>query len=191
MRLPPSPRIDCVSKLVLASLGVVCQKVLFACHWDVAASLHHPGHLWGHCQGILWQRPTAQWKCLCHIRLLLMKQCLQASLLQYYSWADQASAPWSGKRFGHGAKQNGGKTSANHIVMRLPPSARIDCVSKLVLASLSVVCQKVLFACHWDVTASPQHPGHLWGHCQSILLRRPTLRRVACGRCMHLVGWHI
>ena len=39
--------------------------------------------------------------------------------------------------------------------MRLPPSARIDCVSKLVLASLSVVCQKVLFACHWDVAASP------------------------------------
>ena len=64
--------------------------------------------------------------------------------------------------FRHRAQQDDGclsvraaKTSANHIVMRLPPSARIDYVSKLVLVSLSVACQKVLFACHWDVAASP------------------------------------
>ena len=67
-----------------------------------------------------------------------------------------------GKRFGRGAKQDEGslsvraaKTSASHIPIRLPPSARIECVSRVVLASLSIVCQNGLCALHWDLAASP------------------------------------
>ena len=42
--------------------------------------------------------------------------------------------------------------------MRLLPGARIhcvNCVSKMALASLSVVCQNVLLVCHCDLVALP------------------------------------
>ena len=47
------------------------------------------------------------------------------------------------------------KICANHAVMRLPPGTRIDCVSKLILASLSVVCRNALLTLRWDLAASP------------------------------------
>ena len=104
--------------------------------------------------------PGGSWSSICHPPSLR-----QASLRQYF-WAEQGSGPrlcytaW--KTFGRGAKQDEGslsvraaKTSASHIPIRLPPSARIECVSRVVLASLSIVCQNGLCALHWDLAASP------------------------------------
>ena len=45
------------------------------------------------------------------------------------------------------------KTSANLILMRMSPGIRVDCVSKLVLASLSAVCRSGLLVLQWDLTA--------------------------------------
>ena len=126
--------------MLLTSLSVVCQT---CCLCVIGIWLLHPrlsGHSWEYHQGILLQRQTARWE-RCSSTVLHQAFAKQAcsSISRLSKEVVPGCAIQLGQLFGHGGPLpvRAAKTSTSQILMRLPPSASIDCVncvSKLVAA---------------------------------------------------------
>ena len=172
-QLPPSARIDvnCVIKMVLASLSVVCQNVLLVCHCDLGASAfasRAPVRVSPACSAAKADC-TMQMLVPCQIVADLASVMHSAFTKQVFCSIPGLSrqvrpccAIQVGTQFGYGAKQDEGcipvgaaKSSANHILIRWPLGTSIDCANKLVLASLSIVCWNALLTLRLDLAASP------------------------------------